>query len=282
MIDLHTHSTISDGTDPPAEVVRMAADAGLSALALSDHDTLEHVAPARAAADRLGVRLIPATEISCDSGDAVPGALHLLVYFVEDRPGPLADRLAALQAERTTRNVRIVERLQELGIDVTLDEILEEAGPGTVGRPHVAAVLVRKGAATSIQDAFDRLLAKGQPAYFERGRLGVEEAIALAHASGAVTSVAHPLSLGLADDALDDYVGTLAAAGLDGLECEYARYRPQERAMLRGVAARHGLVTTGGSDYHGTHKPGLSVGTGTGDLRVGDDVLVALEARRPL
>lgn len=281
VIDLHTHSDVSDGTDAPADVVRMAVDAGLSALALTDHDTLDHVAPARAAAEGTGLRLVPGTELSCDTDGRVPGTVHLLVYFLDDVPGPLQDRLVELRRQRDARNERIVGRLRELGVDVTLEEVRAEAGAGTVGRPHVAAVLVRAGAAASIQDAFDRWLAKGRPAYFERGRLDVREAIALAHASGAVAVVAHPLSTGLAGAELDAFVAGLAGAGLDGLECDYGQYPPAQRRELRALAARHGLVATGGSDYHGRHKPGLAVGTGTGDLAVADEVLGALEARRP-
>jgi len=174
-----------------------------------------------------------------------------------------------------------VEVLRTHGLDVTLDEILDEAGGGSVGRPHVAGVLLRKGYVTSVQEAFDVWLGKGRPAYFERDRLGPEDAIDLTHASGGVCAIAHPGSLGLADEALDAFVGELADAGLDGLECEYGAYDREERAPFHELALRHALAPTGGSDYHGENKPGLSVGTGRGDLRVADEYLTELEARRP-
>lgn len=281
MIDLHTHSTVSDGTDTPTTVVELASRAGLSAVALTDHDTLRHLPEAQAAAERLGVRLVPACELSCELAGRAPGTMHLLVYFLEGGPGPLQDRLGELDAARNERNERIVAVLRANGVAITIDEVLAESGHGTVGRPHVAAVLVRHGDATSIDDAFDRWLAKGRPAYVERHRLEIEESIELAHASAAVTSLAHPFSLDLEAAELDAFVGRLAAAGLDAIECEYGRYSRRDRDTLRGLAARHGLAATGGSDYHGTYKRDLSVGVGTGDLAVPDALLDALEERRP-
>jgi predicted metal-dependent phosphoesterase TrpH len=281
VIDLHSHSTMSDGTDTPAEVVRLAGAAGLSALALTDHDTLDHLAEARTAAAEQGLRLVPGCEISCELGGRAPGSMHLLVFFVDDEPGELQDRLAALQAARNERNVQIVEALNAHGVQITVADVHAQAGPGSVGRPHIARVLMESGRVASIQEAFDVWLGKGQPAYFERDRLGPEDAVELTHASGGVCAVAHPGSLGLADDELDELVAQLADAGLDGLECEYGAYLPEERAPFHQLARRHGLAPTGGSDYHGENKPGLSVGVGRGDLRVPDEYLGGLESRRP-
>lgn len=281
MIDLHSHSTVSDGTDPPARVVELAADAGVSALALTDHDTLEHLPAARAAAEAAGLRLVPGCEISCELGGRAPGSMHLLVFFVDDAGGELQDRLRALQAARNERNVQIVQALNAHGIPITVEAVQAQAGPGSVGRPHIARVLMEQGHVASIQEAFDQWLAKGRPAYFERDRLAPEEALELTHASGGVCAVAHPLSLGLAGGELDEFVGALRSAGLDGLECEYGSYEPEERGALHELAARHDLAPTGGSDYHGDNKPGLSVGTGRGDLHVSDEYLDALESRRP-
>ncbi|MGH9009027.1 MAG: PHP domain-containing protein, partial [Acidimicrobiia bacterium] len=150
MIDLHTHSTASDGSDEPAALMAMAASQGLSAVALTDHDTIEGLAEARAAATEAGLRLVQGCELSCEVGSAT---MHLLVYFLADGPGPLQDRLSGLQAARADRNRRIVGVLQDHGLDVTLDEILAEAGSGSVGRPHVAGVLLRKGYVSSVQEA---------------------------------------------------------------------------------------------------------------------------------
>lgn len=258
--------------------MELAGRNGLSAVALTDHDTVEGLAEARAAAEAVGVRLVQGCELSCEVGSAT---MHLLVYFLEDGPGPLQEKLAGLQAARADRNRRIVDVLQASGVDVTLEEILEEAGGGSVGRPHVAGVLLRRGYVTSVQEAFDVWLAKGRPAYLDRERLLPAEAIRLAHESGAVTVLAHPTSLGYDEAELERFVGGLAADGLDGLECEYGRYPPELRARLRALAERLGLAVTGGTDYHGRYKPDLDLGTGLGDLNVPDELLDALEARRP-
>jgi predicted metal-dependent phosphoesterase TrpH len=275
MIDLHTHSTVSDGTDDPADIPRLAAAAGCSAVALTDHDRLDGVPAAAAAAGEVGVRLVPGCEISCPH----PGTLHLLVYFVEPGQGPLQDELVRLQQVRDERNRLMVERLASLGLPITHQELEDEAGGIGAGRPHAAAVLVRKGVADSINDAFDRYLAKGRPGYVEKVRLEAVEAVRLARGSGGVAVLAHPLSLGLEPAALDSAVAELAGLGVSGIEALYGRYSPPERAALADMAERHGLVATGGSDHHGAYKPDLRVGVGTGDLDVPDDVLDRLVER---
>lgn len=279
MIDLHTHSTCSDGTDPPARIPELAARAGCSAVALTDHDTLAGLGAARHRAGELGVRLVPGCEVSCAFRG---GSAHVLVYFVEGGDGPLQEELARLRRDRVARNRRLAERLRELGLDVTYEELVAEAaGEESLGRPHVAAVLVRHGAAESVPDAFDRWLGAGRPAYVPKARVSPAEVARLAGSSGGVAVLAHPLSLDLGPSALSAAVAELAEAGLAGIEATYGRYSPDERAALAELARRHGLVATGGSDYHGTVKADLAVGTGEGDLRVPDAVLEELEARRP-
>jgi len=275
VIDLHTHSTVSDGSDSPEEVVALAANAGLSALALTDHDRQDGTEVARRKADELGIELVPGVEISCHH----PGTMHMLVYFLEPGEGPLQDELVRLQVARDTRNQRMVARLAELGLPVSMEELETEAGGSGAGRPHVAAILVRKGFAFSVQDAFDRYLAKGGPAYMEKERLDPLPAIALAMESGALPVLAHPLSLNLSATEMESAVGELADAGLAGLEAIYGRYTPEQRASLAIVAARAGLAITGGSDHHGIYKPDLAVGTGRGDLHVPDGALEALRDR---
>lgn len=277
MIDLHTHSTASDGTDSPRRVAELAAQRGCTAFALTDHDGLGGIEEAAAAAAQAGIGFVPGCEISCPHG----GTLHLLVYFVEPGEGPLQDELGRLQAIRDERNRSMVTRLSELGLPISHEELQSEAGGRGAGRPHAAAVLVRKGVVDSVQDAFDRFLAKGRPGYVEKERLPVDQAVRLAALSGGVAVLAHPLSLNLTLSQLDSAVGELAAAGVVGLEAVYGRYSPAERAALVDLAARHGLVATGGSDYHGTYKPGLQIGVGTGDLEVPDETLDHLRDRRP-
>jgi predicted metal-dependent phosphoesterase TrpH len=274
-VDLHLHSTQSDGTDPPAEIVRLAAEAGLTALALTDHDTLDGVPEARRAADALGIDLISGTELSVNWPT---GTMHLLVYHLEPGPGPLQDELAALREARTTRNEQIVARLNELGIEMSVEDVLVESGGGVVGRPHIAAVLVARGHADSIPDAFDRYLASGRPGYVDRRRLDAIETIDLATQTGAVAVLAHPHTLGIAAADFETAFAQLAAAGLGGIESYYAQYEPELRAHLAAICGRLGVIPTGGSDYHGRYKPGLAVGRGQGDLSVPDDIVDRIAA----
>ncbi len=278
MIDLHTHSTVSDGSDAPRRIPELAAEAGCSAVALTDHDRLDGVDEARSRAEELGVVLVPGCELSC----ALPTStsMHMLVYFLEPGQGPLQDKLAELQGVREKRNRALAGRLRQLGLPISYEEMQEEAGGSGAGRPHAAAVLVRKGAARTMSEAFERWLGEGRPGYVERTRLEPAEALGLARASGAVAAVAHPLSLRLSDVELEVLVRELADLGLAGMECIYGRYSPGERDQLAGTARRLGLVVTGGSDHHGTYKPDLQVGVGQGDLEVPDQALEELADRR--
>ena len=277
MIDLHTHSTVSDGSDDPHRIAELAAAAGCRAFALTDHDRLDGIPEARRRAAELGIEVVPGCEISCEWA---PGTFHLLTYFIEAGSDPLASMLVELQEARDDRNPLIIERLVGLGLPITMEEVEAESGGIGTGRPHMAAVLVRNGAATSVQDAFDRWLGKGRPGYVDKRKLTVAEALSAGRASGGVPVVAHPLSLGLAPAELDSTLGELAGLGLGGVECIYGRYSPEDREGLAALARSHRLVVTGGSDHHGTYKPDLSVGVGTGDLDVPDSALEDLRARR--
>jgi hypothetical protein len=278
VIDLHCHSVFSDGSDTPEEICELAAAAGLTAIALTDHDGLDGIERARARAGALGIRLVSGCEVSCTWS---PGSLHMLCYFVEPGDGPLPQELARLAEDRATRNERMAAKLAELGLPISYEEVAEEAGGKGVGRPHFAAVLVRHGVVGSIQEAFDTYLAKGGAGYVDKARVSPEEIILTARASGALAVVADPFSLGLQGAELEAAIGGLAAVGLSGLECYYSRYSVEGRQQLAAIAGRHGLVATGGSDYHGTYKPDLRLGVGAGDLRVDDSVLAALDELRP-
>jgi predicted metal-dependent phosphoesterase TrpH len=287
VIDLHTHSTVSDGSEPPERICQMAAAAGCSAVALTDHDSLAGIPRAAEAAEAVGLRLVPGCEVSCKtptspSYGTVAGSVHVLVYFVEDPGSPLGRELAVLRTDRAERNLKLAARLNELGVAIDYDTLLAEAGGGeSLGRPHFARALVRAGAAADFDDAFERWLAEGRPAYVPKARITISEVAVLAGTSGGVAVLAHPMSLGLEPGPLERLVAELAESGLAGLEAIYGRYRPKERKRLCEIAARTGLAVTGGSDYHGSFKPDLEVGTGLGDLAVPDEVLDALAARRP-
>ncbi|HSS08990.1 MAG TPA: hypothetical protein VLL25_03840, partial [Acidimicrobiales bacterium] len=206
---------------------------------------------------------------------------HLLVYFLPPGEGPLQDELLRLQVARDTRNRRMADRMASLGLPVTYEELMAEAGGMGAGRPHIANILVRKGVVGSIQEAFDVWLAKGKPAYLDKERLQPAAAVGLALESGAAPVLAHPFSLGLAPAGTEATIAELAAYGLVGVEAIYGRYSPSERADVAAMAGRHGLLSTGGSDYHGTYKPDLQVGVGLGDLEVPDSVLDDLRERVP-
>jgi len=280
-VDLHLHSTKSDGTTTPQEVVRSGVSAGLSAIALTDHDNLDGIAEARAAAGSAGLGFIPGTELSVGWEG---GAMHMLVYFLEPEPGPLQDRLRAVRDGRTARNHEIVVALQGLGIDISYEEVAAEAAGSGIGRPHIAAVLVSKGVVADIPAAFDRLLATGRPAYRPRLRLEVVEAIALARASGAVPVIAHPHTLGIPEGGYREAFRELVDVGLGGIEAYYGEYTPELRSHLAALCDDLGIVATGGSDYHGRYKPDLSVGIGRGDLEVPDATVERLidERDRPV
>jgi predicted metal-dependent phosphoesterase TrpH len=274
-VDLHLHSTTSDGTDSPTTIVRLAVDAGMRAIAVTDHDTLDGIAEARTAASELGLPLISGTELSVEWPT---GTMHMLVYHLEPGPGPLQDRLAELRDGRTVRNRRILERLADLGIALDEAELLAEAGGGVVGRPHIAALLVSHRHVADMTEAFDRYLATGRPAYVSRVRLDAHEAIRLARASGAVPVIAHPHTLGIASTDYRTAFEELAEAGLGGIEAYYAEYDPPLRHHLAGLCDGLGLIPTGGSDYHGRYKAGLHIGVGRGDLVVPDETVDRLAA----
>ena len=280
MIDLHTHSSVSDGSDPPERIPELAAEAGCSAVALTDHDSLAGIGPARRRAEELGITLVPGCEVSCRSDG--PGGMHVLVYFVDDDTSPLGEELVRLREDRRRRNLALADRLQTLGVPITYEMVVAEAGgEAGVGRPHFAAVMVAVGAADSVDDAFERFLTNRRPGFVPKARLSAAEVAGLATASGGVAVLAHPYSLGLDSADLARVVGDLAAAGFAGIEAVYGRYSPRQRRELGNLARRFDLVATGGSDHHGLAKPDLRVGTGQGDLKVPDQVLTQLRSRRP-
>jgi predicted metal-dependent phosphoesterase TrpH len=259
--------------------VRLAAEAGLSAIALTDHDTLEGIAEANEEAAAAGIELIPGTELSLAWSR---GGMHLVVLFLTPGRGHLQDRLGTLQEGRSQRNARMVSRLGELGFDISPEELAAEAGGGQAGRPHIAAIMVRKGYVADITAAFEQWLAAGRPAYLERDRLSPEEAISLARMEGGVPILAHPHTLGL-DNAgeVETLLERLTAAGLIGLESYCSAYSSEEADGYAKLARRFGLIPSGGSDYHGTYKAGIALGAGKGDLVVSDSVLKELRAATP-
>jgi predicted metal-dependent phosphoesterase TrpH len=277
VIDLHTHTTHSDGSASPEELIARASAKGARSIAITDHDTVDAFAEARAAADLFGIEFVPGIEISADFS---PGTMHILGYLVDGESAALQQKLATLKNAREERNPEIARRLEGLGFDVSYDEVARLAGNKVVGRPHFASLLVKKGYVRNIQDAFDTLLKKGAPAYVEKERLSPGDSIELIHRAGGIAVLAHPYQLKLSSyQAADELVAELAAFGLDGIEAIYSRHSPAERSTYSEIALRHRLLVTGGSDYHGSYKPDIDLVTGLGDLEVPYALLEALEAR---
>ena len=271
-VDLHTHTTASDGSDSPTELIVSATALGLSAVAITDHDTTEGLQEAEEAAAATGIELVAGVELSLQWNR---GGMHLLVLMIRDRE-LLSSQLEQVRQGRDLRNLEIVERLRGQGVNISVGEVKREGGKGTVGRPHFAALLVKKGYVTDIPEAFSRYLSRGCPAYVERYRLSSAEAIRLAHAVGGVAVLAHPLTLGVEGGALSALLSELTEQGLDGMEAYYGTYGPPTRRSLACLARRHGLIPTGGSDYHGSFKADTRLGVGRGDLVVPDEALTEL------
>ena len=254
-----------------------AVRAGVTTLALTDHDNLHGIAEAQAAATEHGIELIAGTELSVSWPQ---GAMHMLVYFLEPGPGPLQDRLVELQQGRNDRNRRVVTALNHLGIDISYQEVEEEAQGRGVGRPHIAAVLVHKGVVPTIRAAFDDYLAEGRPAYQQRFRLEYAEAAKLAVASNAVPVVAHPHTIGVSEEQYRLAFEEIASVGVMGIECYYGEYTPDQRTHLASIADSLNVLATGGSDYHGGYRPEISLGSGRGDLVVPLDIADQMAERR--
>lgn len=276
IIDLHAHTIHSDGSATPSELIERAKINGASAVAITDHDTVSGLDEGRTAAATLGIEFINGLELSAEYS---PGTMHILGYYIDDLHEGLSATLEDLRAAREARNPEIARRLQALGCDVQYAEVAALAGNDVVGRPHFARVLVEKGHAASIQDAFNRFLAKGAAAYVEKKRLSPADAIAVIHQAGGVAVLAHPYQLKLSEDALEALVNELVEMGLDGIEAIYSRHSPADRERYSKLAERHRLLITGGSDYHGSYKPDINIVKGLGDLAVPYSLLEGMKSK---
>jgi predicted metal-dependent phosphoesterase TrpH len=265
-VDLHLHSSCSDGTDTPAQIVELAAAERMRCIALTDHDNLDGIDEARRAAEAAGIEFIPGIELSVDYEDT---KMHMLVYFLEPESGPLQDRLAELRQGRDRRNVAMIEKLNQLGYEITADDVARHAFGRSIGRPHVADALVEKGYVATRNDAFDGLLSDGGIAYVERDRLTAVDAIGLARESNAVPVVAHPITINLGVKAGPTF-RALADHGLGGIEAHHPKHNMPLRAKFEEIASDLNIAATGGSDYHGAGVREFRVGKGTGDLLVPD------------
>lgn len=278
-VDLHVHTAVSDGSLSPTELVRLAAELGLAGVAITDHDTLDGVAEAQREGAVAGVEVVSGVEISV--GIDLPTkhgrarSMHLLVYHLA-LDGALAARLRELQDWRVERNARLIDRLGALGIPVTMEEV-RGAKEGLIGRPHFAAAMVKRGYVKDLPEAFERYLKVGRPAYLKKQRLSAEEAIVLARGEGAVPVVAHPGLLGVSDERLRRALEGWKALGLCGIEVDHSQHDEPYRGRLRRMAADLDLLCTGGSDFHGSAKPNIGLGSGRrGNVAVSERLLEQL------
>ena len=277
MIDLHCHSTFSDGSLTPEQLIAEAAKIGLAALALTDHDTTAGLPRFLAAAADTAVRAVPGVELSVDCSS---GVMHMLGYWMDLANPELVRQMEWIRDGRAMRNRAMLEKLNALGFAMTWAEVQAFAGEDVVGRPHFAQVMLQKGYAKDKNEAFDKWLGDGKPGYADRPRLTAEVAVALIRQAGGVAVLAHPYSLHVGKDAMASLLIELAAAGLAGVECYYSEHSADLTKEYLVMARQANLVPTGGSDFHGEVSPGIHLGVGFGGLCVPDEVLGQLEARR--
>lgn len=276
-IDLHTHSTISDGTLTPSELVALGKRSGLRALALTDHDHVGGLPEAMAAGKEHDIEIIAGCELSVQF---TSGFMHVVGLFLPEHPEKLESGMQYLRDRRADRNERIAARLQELGLDVTYERILDIAGEGTVGRPHIARAIVEAGAADSIQNAFDVYLGQNGRAYLPKDKFSPESALGLLKEEGATTILAHPYTLQLDDKEEARAIAELKDIGLDGIEAYYTEHTRTMTEKYLALAGRLDLLVSGGSDFHGSVKPDIALGRGKGGLHIPYALLTTMRERR--
>ncbi len=259
MIDLHVHSTFSDGSMSPTELVQYAHRLGLSAMAITDHDTIEGNDEAMRVGNHLGVEVVSGIELSIKHGDS---SVHLLGYLFRISDNAMLLALHRLQAARLERNQVILANLTRLGVDIEMQELEKISCHGQSGRPHIAQLLMQKGVVRNMDEAFDRYLARGGSAYAPRTVLQADEAILMIKNAGGVAILAHPQQLEKSGKDVAAVIGKLKTAGLDGVEVYYPTHSRQFKKKLLAMAKKLDLLITGGSDYHGTIRPGTALAGG--------------------
>jgi 3',5'-nucleoside bisphosphate phosphatase len=266
-IDLHTHSTASDGLLSPTDLVKRAREKGLYAISLTDHDTLAGVAEALQAGEALAVKVIPGVEISADFS---PGTMHIVGLGLDPSHQGLLEKMEFLQQARRDRNPKIIRQLNAAGLDINFEEVQREAKGGQIGRPHFAAVILRKGLARDWDDVFNTWLGKGKPGYVDKERFSSKEAVDIIHAAGGKAVIAHPVQLQLKDEELGLCMERLVKEGIDAIEVYHSDHGPREVEFYLSLAQRHGLKISGGSDFHGFKDKPVELGVPEVDAAILD------------
>ena len=273
-IDLHVHSSASDGSLTPEEVVDLAKHAGLTAFALTDHDTVEGVERALVHAKKIkDIEVIPGTELSCYYNNR---EIHIVGLFINHKDETFLKELQKLEQAREARNEKMVQNFVDAGIPITLEELKHGNPNSVITRAHFARVLIEKGICKDKTEVFDKYLGIGCPFYLPKPKVTPEHVISLIHQAGGIAILAHPYSYKLSKTEIAHMLDDLIPAGLSGIECYYSTYDDGQMQELRNIACAKKLLISGGSDFHGTVKPDISIGTGHGNLRIPDQLLTAI------
>lgn len=275
-IDLHVHTTASDGTLTPAEVVELAAKKHLAAISITDHDTVDGIAAGIAAAAEYNIEVIPGIELSCAYDKR---EIHILGYYINYTDSGLLSCLRELKEIRSNRNEQIAEKFREHGIPVSIEEMKQRYPDAILTRAHFASFIYEKGFAGSIKEVFDKYLHDNGPCFVARKKLEPKDTIALIHRTGGLAFLAHPVRYHMGRNELSKLVATLSSHGLDGIEAMYSTYTSSDESQMRILAKENHLILSGGSDFHGSNKPYIELGTAGKRLAFPYDILTGIKAK---
>ncbi|MDF2612884.1 MAG: hypothetical protein K0S71_670 [Clostridia bacterium] len=277
LIDLHIHSNISDGTLSPSDLAVYAKSKGLSAIALTDHDTISGIEECTQKGIAINLIVVPGIEFAAEYAER---EIHILGYYIDSRNPVLKDKLKFIIESRMARNQKMIERLNNLGLSITIEDLgLEGPSEAVFTRAHFAAALYKKGYVKTRSEAFDKYIGSGKPAYVKRFRFTAEECIDTIHKAGGLAVIAHPYLYNLTQEETDLMLKDLTSVGLDGIETFYSTHSKEDVSNLLDLCQKYHLLPTGGSDFHGDNKPGLDIGRGYGELQISYDVLEAMQKK---
>lgn len=276
-IDLHIHTAASDGTDTPRAALEKAASLGLAAVSITDHDSVSGVPEAMRAGAELGVEVVPGIEVSSDYRD---NNVHILGYFIDPAAAQLRPVLDWVKTERDERNEKIAAMFARDGFDISIAQLREEYPDSVLGRPHFCEHLMRKGYISSVKEGFEKYLGEGKPYYLPKRRISIAKAVETIVAAGGVPVLAHPMQYHYPEPELIELIETAKALGVRALEAYYSEFSAEQTAWLLRAAEKYGMGVSGGSDYHGTRKTHISMGTGCGNLAIPYSVLEELKKLR--